>query len=72
MTSLMPDTFGLIVLLSGVVILWVVLGRLILNMLTGKVVQQYDSLDNHDSELTSWRRTNARSERLKKARNRAA
>jgi len=72
MTTLMPDTFGLIVLLSGVVVLWVVLGRLILNMLTGKVVQQYRSLDKHDSEAINWRRTSARGERPKNAGNRAA
>jgi hypothetical protein len=72
MTSLMPDTFGLIVLLSGVVILWVVTARLILNLLTGKVVQRYDSLDKHDSDLTNWKRTHARGDRIKKAHDRAA
>ena len=68
----MPDTFGLIVLLSGVVLLWVVLGRLILNILTGKVVEQYDSLDKNDSGMTNWRRTSARKERVKNSGRRAA
>ncbi|HUW59934.1 MAG TPA: hypothetical protein VMZ06_02925 [Candidatus Bathyarchaeia archaeon] len=72
MTPLLPDTFGLIALLFGVVVLWVVLGRLILNILTGKVVQQYDSLDKHDPGMTDWRRTSLRRQRAKTARNRAA
>jgi hypothetical protein len=68
----MPDTFSLIVLLSGVVVLWVVMGRLILNILTGKVVQQYQTIDKLDSESINWRRTSARRERPKNTRNRAA
>jgi len=72
MTPLLPDTFGLIVLLSGVVVLWVVLGRLILNILTGKVVHQYDSLDKHDPGMIHWRRTESRRQRGKTQSNRAA
>ncbi len=72
MTSLMPDTFGLVVLLSGVVVLWVVLGKLILNILTGQVVQRYESLDTNDSRTINWRRTSDRGDRGKNQRSRAA
>jgi hypothetical protein len=72
MTTLMPDTFGLIVLLSGVILFWVVLGRLILNILTGTVVQRYEILDKHDAERIDWRRTTGRKQRPKAERRRAA
>ena len=72
MTALLPDTFGLIVLLSGVVVLWVVLGRLILNILTGKVVQQYEIPDKHDPGMIDWRRTESRRQRGKTQSDRAA
>jgi len=63
MTALLPDTFVLIALLSAVVVLWVALGRLILNMLTGKAVERYETTDKRDAGTISWPRRSMKKKR---------
>lgn len=60
MTALLSDTVSLIAILSLAGVLWVVMGRLILDVLAGKAVHQYDTLDTHDPGTPDWRRRSSR------------
>lgn len=60
MTALLPDTLSLLALLSLAGVLWVVMGRLILDVLAGEAVHPCDNLDTHDPGTPDWRRRPSR------------